>query len=1214
LVAIDSSSPIHFTFVFNHMMACAGLPFRRRNRFPCHLRTCLGLLILLLTSAGALLGLDPSKHIDQYGHDFWTSQQGLPGEAVYQILQTRDGYLWMRTSEGLVRFDGVRFAAMDTVAGGGAVRAIASSAEGDLLIRTNGRTLVYKNGAFSDYLPPRPLPDGDIKTLLESSHHEVFIGSDDFIYLTRKDGIQMLRRGTGHVDALAQDEEGRVWFGVAYGLYSYLDGVLSTSIDTKTMHRYGAITALVSDHRRNLWLGTATGLYRKAIDSPVLVPVAQAAIHGHLHSILEDRQGNQWIGSEVGLLRLTGNQVSSFTVGDGLTDNTVLSLFEDREGSLWVGTASGLDRFRNTKVTTLTMKEGLPSNDTRAILQTREGNLYALCSPGGLARIRDDQATQVTNDKGLPFQGDGVFESKDGSLWLGTVRGLARFKDGKFTVYDPDHRFSNYFNSSISEDDESLIVTTSETIALRLEENAVRPFTIDGKTTPLSLPGNYTFTIYRDLSGTLWFGTVKGLFKFAAGEPPGNARQAQINFPVTSISDDHRGSLWLGGRTDGLTRFRLADGRVTRYRKQDGLFDGSLSSVLFDGEDNLWISTGRGIYMARRQDVDDFADGRASTVPAVVYGTYDGMKTGEASAPGSHPAGWRTSDGRLWFTTVKGIVVVDPRHILHNDLIPPVVIESVAVNDRLMPSGNDFEIAPGKDRIEFHYTGLSLRIPARVRFKYRLEGYDRDWVDAGPRRVAYYTNLAPGSYRFRVIACNDDGIWNEEGASVRLLLQPQFYQTRWFAALLGLTAILLIVGGQRLNTRRLRARGQELARMVDERTKDLKAAEQTADSANRAKSEFLATMSHEIRTPMNGVIGMTELAMSSAGAEQQEYLSLIKSSGQALLVILNDILDYSKIEAGKTTLESEPFNLEEIAGSAVKSMANAAHKKGLELTLQLAPDLPPDFLGDGNRLRQVLLNLIGNAIKFTAAGEVSVAVSIAETGGDRPQLNFAVRDTGIGLSPEQQSKIFRPFEQANSSTTRQYGGTGLGLAISSRLVELMGGEIWLESALGAGSTFHFAIRLAKTHLGAEKEPAPSTIPPTVLTPGGSLHILVAEDNQVNQRIAVAMLEKIGHRVTLAANGVEAVAQWAQGSFDLIFMDVHMPELDGLDATRRIRSKEQANGSQIPIIAMTANAMSGDRERCIASGMNDYISKPISRRSIEEAIERVELFPRNNRDG
>jgi signal transduction histidine kinase/CheY-like chemotaxis protein len=1009
------------------------------------------------------------------------------------------------------------------------------------------------------------------------------------------------------------------------------------------------------------------------------------------------------------------------------------------------GTASGLDRFRNTKFTTLTMKEGLPSNDARAAFETRDGNLYVFCSPGGPTLIKNGEATEVTKNKALSFQGDGVFESKDGSLWLGTAGGLTRFKDGKFTIHDPDGRFSTHFISSISEDDESLIVTTSESIALRFKDDVLRPFTINGKTTPLSRPGNYTFTIYRDLSGTLWFGTVGGLFKFAAGEPPMGGRRAQIDFPVTSISDDRRGSLWLGGRTPGLTRFRLADGRVTHYRKKDGLFDDSVSRVLFDDEDNLWISASSGIYKARRKDLDAFADGRLSMVPVAVYGTYDGMKTSEASQPASQPAGWRTSDGRLWFTTNKGIVVVDPRHILHNNMIPPVVIESVVVNDRSMPTGNDLQIAPGKDQIEFHYTGLSLLIPARVKFKYRLEGYDRNWVDAGTRRVAYYANLPPGSYRFRVIACNDDGVWNEQGASVRLLLKPRFYQTAWFVVLSVLTIILVIIAGQRLYTRRLRGRAQELVRMVDERTKDLKAAEQAADSANRAKSEFLANMSHEIRTPLNGVIGMTELAMCSSGAEQQEYHSLIKSSGQALLVILNDILDYSKIEAGKITLESEPFNLEEVAGGVVKSIANAAHKKGLELTLQLEPDVPLDLLGDSNRLRQVLLNLIGNAIKFTATGEVAVTVSVVEPGEDRPTLHFAVRDTGIGLSPEQQSKIFRPFEQANSSTTRQYGGTGLGLAISSRLVQLMGGEIWITSALGRGSVFHFTVRLAKMaappessipkswqdlsglkvliiddnatnrrilqqmtlrwemepeladsgpsalerlqnatrkgwrfhlilldeqmpgmdgfevieHIRAdptyydtaimmlssadqgssaarcrqqgipiylikpiriaelfaaiqmalgikERERSPTTIPLPVTPPGGSLHILVAEDNKVNQKIAVAMLGKMGHRVTLAWNGVEAVTKWGVGDFDLIFMDVQMPEMDGLGAARQIRSEEHASGTHIPIIAMTANAMSGDRERCLASGMDDYVSKPVSRRSLEEAIERVTL--------
>jgi two-component system sensor histidine kinase/response regulator len=578
---------------------------------------------------------------------------------------------------------------------------------------------------------------------------------------------------------------------------------------------------------------------------------------------------------------------------------------------------------------------------------------------------------------------------------------------------------------------------------------------------------------------------------------------------------------------------------------------------------------------------------------------------------------------------------------------------------------------------------------------------------------------------------------------VAVIKSPSWWTPAHAIAMLGVAAGLTLVVLAWVFV--LRKRVHEQTHTIRLQLQEAAKLRTAAEGANRAKSEFLANMSHEIRTPMNGVIGMTELAMCSSGTEQQEYHSLIKSSGQALLVILNDILDYSKIEAGKITLESVHFDLEEVAGNAVKSMANAAHKKGLELTLQLDPDVPLDLLGDSNRLRQILLNLTGNAIKFTETGEVSVTVGVAEAGEDGPMLHFSVRDTGIGLSAEQQSKLFRPFQQGNSSTTRQYGGTGLGLAISSRLVELMGGEIWIDSALGAGSTFHFTVRLAKAaappessvgkswedlrglrvliiddnatnqrilqqmtlrwemqpeladsgpaalerlqsaartgrrfdlilldeqmpgmdgfevieHLradpasygtaimmltssdqsasaarcrqqgipiyltkptriaelfaaiqmalgNAEREQAPTTTPSAIALSEGSLNILAAEDNQVNQKIAAAMLGKMGHRVTLAMNGVEAVAKWSEGNFDLIFMDMQMPEMDGLEATRQIRSEEHAKGRHIAIIAMTANAMSGDRERCIASGMDDYVSKPISRRSLEEAIDRFEL--------
>ncbi len=511
-----------------------------------------------------------------------------------------------------------------------------------------------------------------------------------------------------------------------------------------------------------------------------------------------------------------------------------------------------------------------------------------------------------------------------------------------------------------------------------------------------------------------------------------------------------------------------------------------------------------------------------------------------------------------------------------------------------------------------------------------------------------------------------------------------------------------------------------------------------AEGASRAKSDFLANMSHEIRTPLNGIIGMTELAMAATGNEQHEYHNLIKSSGEALLVILNDILDYSKIEAEKITLESVDFSLEEVISSSIKGIAPSAHKKGLELTFYLEPDVPLNVVGDPGRLRQVLLNLTGNALKFTSQGEVGVRVSRDQVKGSGVQLHFAIHDTGVGIPKDKQLRLFKPFEQADSSTTRRFGGTGLGLSISAKIVQLMGGTIWIDSTPGRGSTFHFTSQFLRSASPAPLERAASRSfshesilvvddnatsrkiladimsawqVETVLAESGSsglmvleqaarsgkpfrlvlldngmpgmngsqfiqqmkkgpasatpviimlssasanhrsdegvtnclikpvgfaelraaierelfgtpkeeqaekqsaafkpaevaLRLLVAEDNPVNQRLAKAMFSKMGHQVTIANNGLEALSHWDKAEFDLIFMDVQMPEMDGLEAARQIRKQEALKGTRSRMIAMTANVLDGDRELCLSAGMDDYVSKPISRDSLAEVINRV----------
>ncbi len=780
-------------------------------------------VLLYVGLAGAPGTTPPTPERAALSLDVWNEAHGLPQSRVRAVLQTRDGYLWLGTDGGLVRFDGVTFQSFNVRSGSlqdDEVWTLAESRTGALWIGTLGGLTRLEQGRFTTYTTTDGLPDNWIRHIDEDREGNLWIATPRgvtrltggvFTTFTTKDGLVQ----DSVSDVCAGSTEG-VHVIASFQLHRFENGRFVTEPGLNRPED-GRLTNLSKGADGALWLAFERGVIkqRRAGRLTAYPTLNDPSARGG--RIFEDASGNIWVVRRTGLYRLVNGQVvRAVTAELNAQLGAVLSVGTDREGSLWLGLeANGLARVRRTQFVTLTTDDGLPDNSTRSVMQDSRGDIW-IGTINGVARWSRGQITSFRESEGRTF---GVVtalgEDREGVVWIGAVGELFKYQDGRLTK-DPAWKRVQEIKS-IYRDREGRMWVCTDGEGLFLCEPNKRPtvFRVED-----GLASNHVRGVVLDRRGALWVTTMgAGVSRFADGKFTTFTTQHGLGSDrVIGAHEDEDGTLWFATRA-GLTRYR--NGKFSNIRARDGLFSEFVSGMLPDAHGYFWFSCSQGIFRVRSDELHAFADGIPTKIASEAYGAKDGLRS-TAFGAGLQPNAWRTSDGRLLFSSLKGLVIVDPARLLSNPHAPPVYIERVKVGTKHVRVDQPAVIPAGENEVEIQFTALGFLAPDRIRFRYRLEGLDSKWVDAGPRRYAYFARLPPGEYRFQVIACNEDGRWNDTGATFSFTLTPFLYQRPWFQALCLVGLIGLAGGVHYARLARLRASERELQRRVDEAMANVK--------------------------------------------------------------------------------------------------------------------------------------------------------------------------------------------------------------------------------------------------------------------------------------------------------------------------------------------------------------------------------------------------------